>query len=183
VSFPFTKAAAFEAQGSSVLKVEADRAVGLVWRPLPEGLRRARQASWRWRADEAVRPTDLTRKGEDDRVLSVYFLFGEPGDIGKSATALLRSQTASALVYVFGSEGERGRLVESPHMQERGKFVLLRPATSPRATWLSESVDLTQDYRRAYGREPPLLIGVAVSSDSDDTGGRNRALLADLAVK
>ena len=36
-----------------------------------------------WKVELGVRVTDLTRRGEDDRALAVYFVFGETGDATK----------------------------------------------------------------------------------------------------
>ena len=47
---------------------------------------------------------------------------------------------------------------------------------------VQESVDLKADYVRGFGQAPGLLLAVAVSSDSDDTRGRNRAQLRGLRI-
>ena len=67
-------------------------------------------------------------------------------------------------------------------MGERGKFIILRPADAPKRQWLQESVDPKADYVRAFGQPPGHLLAVAVSSDSDDTRGLNRAQLRGLRI-
>ena len=67
-------------------------------------------------------------------------------------------------------------------MGNRGKFIILRPADGPKRQWLQESVDLKADYVRGFGQAPGLLLAVVVSSDSDDTRGRNRAQLRGLRI-
>jgi len=44
--------------------------LGLLWNAQPVRLRAARRASWSWRADAGVGPTDLAKKGRN-----VSFLF------------------------------------------------------------------------------------------------------------
>ncbi|NJO34000.1 MAG: DUF3047 domain-containing protein [Rhodospirillales bacterium] len=110
----------------------------------------AATAQWSWKVDQGVRPTDLTKRGEDDRAIAVYFVFGEASDAAKAPTALLSTSTTRALVYVFGGNGPRAALLPSPHMGQRGKFIILRPADAPKQQWLHESVDLTADYVRAF---------------------------------
>jgi hypothetical protein len=182
VSFFRIPATSFRAAGLTTLEIDADKAAGLIWRPLPAEFRAARRASWRWRASQAVPVTDLTRKGADDRVLSVYFLFGDAGDVGRGVMSMLTASDADALVYVYGGGAPRGTILPSPHMGSRGQFIMLRPADAPLDAWMTESVDLAQDYARAFGRQPRQLLGLAVSSDADDTGSRNRAMLQDLNV-
>ena len=96
--------------------------------------------------------------------------------------ALLSASTVTCLVYVFGGNGPRLSLLPSPHMGERGKFIILRTADGPKRQWLQESVDLKADYVRAFGQRPGYLLAIAVSSDSDDTRGRNRAQLRGLRI-
>jgi hypothetical protein len=42
--------------------------------------------------------------------------------------------------------------------------------------------EVRDDFHRAFGHWPGRLVAVAVSSDSDDTGGLNIAAVADLCV-
>jgi hypothetical protein len=181
-SFPLIPAARFAARDDATLEVATDASAGILWRPLRDAQRDARSARWRWRADMAVRATDLTRRGGDDRVLSIFFVFGAPGDTAANVLDLLKRPTVTALAYVFGGNAARGTVLASPHMGARGRFIVLRPADATRAIWLDERVDLAIDYARAFGRAPSSLLAVAISSDSDDTAGRNRALVADLNI-
>jgi hypothetical protein len=182
VSFPSIAAAAFTAIDRGTLDVSTASSAGLLWRPVGDGLRQTRLASWRWTVIEGVPPTDLTKRGADDRALAVYFVFGAAADASKSPLALLGSPAVTTLVYVFGGDKPIGSVLPSPHMGARGKFVVLRLADARKNAWFDEAVDLAKDYARAFGTPPPLLLAVAISSDSDDTGRRNHARLRDLAL-
>jgi len=96
--------------------------------------------------------------------------------------ALLASASVTTLIYVFGGDRPRGAVLPSPHMGPRGRFVVLRPADAPRRHWFDEHVDLHADYVRAFGGKAPQLLAVAISSDSDDTRGRNRARARNLVI-
>ena len=182
VAYPRIRPATFRAQGSATLDIATDASAGMLWRRIDSSLHGARRAGWRWRADEGVKPADLTRRGADDRILGVYFIFGRDRDSGSAAMRMLSSSSVTALVYVFGGDKPRGTIIPSPHMNERGKFVVLRAGDAAKRTWYDESVDLAADYARAFGRSGPLLIGVAIASDSDDTRGRNRARISNFIV-
>lgn len=182
VTFFGVAPASFKASDASAIEVTADAAAGLLWRAAKEQTLSVAKAQWSWLVEEGVRPTDLARRGEDDRALAVYFIFGASADRAKGAMALLSSRSVKTLVYVFGGDKPRGSILLSPHMGERGRFVILRPADAPRRQWLNESVDLVSDHVRAFGQEPSQLLAVAISTDSDDTRGVNRARLRDLRV-
>ena len=141
-----------------------------------------RKARWRWRVRQGAPATDLTIRGADDRALGIYFVFGAAEDASKSPMALLGSATVTALVYVFGGDKPRGRMLPSPHMGERGKFIVLRPADAQKSVWLDEEVDLGADHLRAFARPASQLLAVIIMSDSDDTRTRNRADIEALAL-
>jgi hypothetical protein len=175
--------AAFAATADT-LSIRADSAVSLLWRPLPRDFANASAASWRWRVGAGVPPTDLARRGGDDRNIALYFLFAnDPGslddDLPGSLTAALRR--GRALVYVWGG-ARAGEVVSSPHMRGRGQLIVAEAAGGD-GDWRTQSVDLRADFRRVFGREPGPLVGVAVSADSDDTGSLIEAALADLLIR
>lgn len=182
VTFPGVTPATFKARDADTLEVATDAAAGLLWRPMKQPGLPVGKAEWSWRIEHGVDPTDLTNRGKDDRALAVYFVFGGKTELAKSPRTLLSSRSVRALVYVFGGDRPRGSILASPHMAQRGKFLILRPASGPRKQWLNESVDLAFDYARAFGQQPLDLLAVAISSDSDDTRGHNRALIRALRL-
>jgi hypothetical protein len=182
ISFPGITAASFKATGLSSLEVSTDSGAGLLCLTLDRANWQARKARWRWRVRQGAPATDLTMRGTDDRTLGVYFVFGAPEDASKSPMSLLGSATVTALVYVFGGDKPRGRILPSPHMGERGKFIVLRPADAQKSVWLDEDVDLAADHVRAFARPASQLLAVIIMSDSDDTRTRNRADIEALTL-
>lgn len=182
VKFPGIAAVDFSASPDGRLTITADSASGMLWQSLPEGGDAPRKARWRWRVEQGVAATDLTRRGADDRAIAVYFVFSERPGGSYSPMQLLASSAVTTLAYVFGGDRPRDSIIASPHMGRRGKFITLRPAGASKQIWLDETADLSSDYRRAFGLPMPNLIGVAISSDSDDTRALNRASLQDLTI-
>jgi hypothetical protein len=37
-------------------------------------------------------------------------------------------------------------------------------------TWITEERNVYEDYKRAFGEEPPMISGVAIMTDTDNTG-------------
>lgn len=171
-------------QSSDQVAVASDGTVSLLWRRLPGADWSARRADWRWSVDQSVPPTDLTRKGGDDRDLSLYFIFMPKAVAEANRDAgirqLLGIEEARVLMYVWGGNHARGAVLPSPYLGARGKTVILRPAGTGSH---SETVDLARDYRRAFGSAPTSLVGLALSADSDDTDSRIRARIADLSLQ
>lgn len=179
----------YEATDTNTLSVVAEGSSSVISRRLPEQAFDATRASWRWRVDEGVPATDLSRKGGDDRALAIYFAFAPEGDRASAAAGraslrnLLLTGRGQLLVYVWGGEGAPGTMVQNPYTRGSGVYIIQRPASTVNGRWLSEEVDLRADFARAFGGEPGVLVGVAVASDSDDTNSRNVAEIADLMVR
>jgi hypothetical protein len=168
----------------NVLSVASDGSVSLVWSALPVARWQSRAASWTWSVDTSVPATDLTRKGGDDRNLSLYFVFlPEQAALaaqGANIRALLRNDDVRVLTYVWGGAHRRGDILASPYLGARGKTLVLRPSGTGTAT---ERIDLARDYRRAFGSGATSLVGLAVSADSDDTDSTILARIGDLRIE
>ncbi len=177
--------AVFEAEGPGRLEVRADAAVSVLYRVLPRQFATTEVADWRWRVDAGPPATDLTRRRGEDRALAVYFLFENRGSEATEPPKDLRSalRRGRALTYVWGGGLAPGSVLDSPQLRGRGRMIVLRQADAPPGTWLSESVSIRADFLRAFGDEPGPLVGVAVSSDSDDTGGETRAAVEGLTLR
>jgi hypothetical protein len=164
-------------QQGDALQVVSNGTVSLLWRAVPEAQRGATSAAWSWSVAESVPPTDLTRKGGDDRNLALYFAWTDAETAATAnpdrATALLRDPATRVLVYVWGGVSGRGTVQASPYLPGL-RTIVLRPAGTGQHR---EEVDLAADYARAFGGSPGVLVGVGVSADSDDTGTRIRAAI------
>ncbi|MCV6591758.1 MAG: DUF3047 domain-containing protein [Silicimonas sp.] len=163
--------------------VVSDGTVSLIWRPVEGALRGATRASWRWQVAEGVVPTDLSAKGGDDRNLALYFVFVDEATAKSltrnNARRVLRNPSTRALVYTWGGDHEIGAVLKSPyHPALRLKILRNAPTGS-----FSETVDLASDHRRIFGTAPGVLVGLALSADSDDTDGLIRASVADLTLE
>lgn len=169
--------------GGDTLSVRSDGTVSLVWTRVPQSAWRSRSASWDWAVDQSVPATDLTKKGGDDRNLALYFVF-LPESVAETAKdqgvrALLDNPDARVLIYVWGGDYARGRILPTPYLGPRGRTVAQRPAGTGAA---SETIDLARDFQAAFGRAPEALVGLAVSADSDDTSTSVLARISGLRV-
>lgn len=179
----------FAAEGLDRLSVRGQAAASLIWRETGERLWDRRRAAWRWRVESGPPATDLSRRGADDRSIAIYFVFARDAAAARAAqgsrslSSAMWWSSGQALVYVWGGQGARGAMVESPHMGANGRLILRRPGGPGDGRWLSERVDLAADFRRAFGREPGPLVGLAISADSDDTRTQLSAGVEALVVE
>lgn len=173
----------FSLNGES-LGVRSDGTVSLMWTALPQSVWDSRVARWDWTVEKSVKTTDLTKKGGDDRNISVYFIFLPDSSVaaaeGKGVMALLDNPDVRVLMYVWGGADRRDTVLPTPYLGSRGRSIIKRGAGTGSA---SEVADLARDFRRAFGEELENLVGLAVSADSDDTGGEIEAQLSRLRLE
>lgn len=167
------------------LQMASDGSVSIAWAHVGRGDWDSSGASWSWNVSESVPPTDLSRKGGDDRNISLYFVFVPENVAPQLESAGIRSLLGNDAVriiqYAYGGNHARGQVIPSPYgPQGQGVTIALRQAGTGS---FSENVDLAGDYARAFGGEKGALIGLAVSGDSDDTNSVIRAAIGNLSLR
>jgi hypothetical protein len=146
--------------------------------------------SWRWKVDNVYEKGDATTKAGDDYPIRVFILFAyDPsrasfGQRLKYGTAKLlygEYPPDSGLSYVWASREAEHGIYTNP-FTDREKEVVLRAGKAGLGTWVAEEVNILEDYRKAFGTDPPAVAGVAVMNDSDNTGEAAVSYLTDLEV-
>ncbi len=164
--------------------IASDGGVSLAWSRTGRGDWGARSASWNWSVDQSVPATDLSRKGGDDRNISIYFVFLPEAVANQMEGANIRqlnnNPNVRILQYVWGGNHPRGAVQQSPYAPGQGANVILRQAGTGSN---SETVDLARDFATAFGGTPGALVGIAVSADSDDTNSSVRASISNLSIR
>jgi hypothetical protein len=177
--------AEFSATASGGVRIQGQGQGAFVVRPLSGA---ATCLAWRWRVDAGPPPTDLTRRGGDDRAIAVSIGFA---GFGPSVGLVTRTQHAAAqasagghrlprsvLTYVWGGTGREGLgdgsgFFASPWTGGITRIRVLRAAGAPRGQWVEERVDLGADWRAAFGgAEVPPMTELTISSDAEDSGAR-----------
>ena len=167
------------------LGLVSDGSVSIAWSRVGRTDWNTNGASWSWTVEQSVPATDLSRKGGDDRNISLYFVFVPesiaPSLEGANIRSLLGNDDVRIMQYAWGGNHGRGQVIQSPYgPQGQGVTIALRQAGTGS---FSESVDLNADYAHAFGGEKGALVGLAVSGDSDDTDSVIRAAIGSLTLR
>ncbi|HEY7204882.1 MAG TPA: DUF3047 domain-containing protein [Methylomirabilota bacterium] len=166
--------------GAWVLRAESEAAASGLYRPLDLDPREYRILSWRWKVEAVLARSDPRQKSGDDFAARVYVAYRyDPA----TATVWQRARYAVyrllygqyppgvALVYVWESRLPVGTVLESAYT-DRARIVVARSGAAETGRWVSESHDIYADFRRIVGGEPPRIAGIALMTDTDDTGER-----------
>lgn len=163
-----------------VLRADADRSASALYRPLDADPRVHRILSWRWKVQGAVAGADARTRAGDDYAARVYVAFRYDPEM---ATLLERARYGAyraihgeypprvVLNYVWDNRLPPGTVLDNAYT-DRAKMVVLRSGDAEAGRWVAERRDVHDDYRRIVGGDPPAIAGVAIMTDTDDTGER-----------
>ena len=191
LTFPPRPANAYRAGDDGAIEVTGEASVSMLFRPLDADPAETPILTWRWRVDAGVPPTDLARRGGDDRSLAVFVGFAWDPDSAGLMERLRRPFVEQAagpaapgrtLSFVWGGDRPAGARFASPYGSGSGHVVVLRGGDAPTGGgWQAERVDVAAAYRAAFGSEPTGITWIADSADGDDTGTTVRAAVDGLA--
>ena len=83
------------------------------------------------------------------------------------------------LMYIWSDRVKAESIIPSAHTGQV-KMLVVSAGTEGLGKWQSVRRDLAEDYRRAYGAEPGPVLGVAVMTDTDNTGEKAVGEYADI---
>jgi hypothetical protein len=66
---------------------------------------------------------------------------------------------------------------------DRVAMFVVRSGTDDLNTWLNERRNVYADYKRAFGKAPPMISGIAIMSISDNTGESATAYFGDIMFR
>jgi len=175
-------------EGRAVLRGAADRSASAYVALLKPAADLPAALSWRWKTDALVPGADNRDKAREDAPLRVIVAFdGDPATLPeveqkrfKRAKNLSgRDLPYAMLMYIWSDQVAVESLIPSAHTSQL-KMLVVASGASGLGQWQSVRRNLAQDYRRAYGAEPGRVLGVAVMTDTDNTGAKAVGQYADI---
>jgi hypothetical protein len=176
-----------EWDGVHAVEAQAVNSMALLARPLQVDLAKTPVLCWRWRIDAPLKSADMMQKSGDDYAARVYLSFDVPADTLSYATrmglsmarALRGSQVPDAAVsYIWDNRHAVGTWQPNAYT-DRARMLVLRSGGAEAGRWVDERRDVAADFQRAFGHAPARLTGLAIASDTDNTGEEARAGFAD----
>ncbi|WP_179397212.1 DUF3047 domain-containing protein [Marinobacter sp. ANT_B65] len=146
--------------------------------------------SWRWKVSNVFKEGDARKKSGDDYPARIYVAFEfQPDKAGfferakRKTVALLIGEElpGNALNYIWANTLPVGEFVTNPYT-DRTVMVAVSSGSEKAGEWVNIERDIIADYRKAFGESPPPVRGIAIMSDSDNTGEQSTAWYGDIRL-
>ncbi len=142
---------------------------------------------WRWKIDNVLKGSDVALKEGDDFPARLYITFAYESDKVsfskmlkyKAGRALFGDIPIAALNYIWETRTPVGTIVENAYT-DFAKMVIVESGSQKVGMWIDEERNIYDDYKKAFGEEPPMINGVAIMSDTDNTKERATAYYGDI---
>lgn len=172
----------------TVLRADADGSMASVMHSLHFDPRDHPVAEWRWKIAHLLRKSDIATRAGDDFPARFYVLFDY--DISRlpfAARAKIRIARAlfgedvplAVLCYVWDGKSIKGAAAWSPYT-DRVRVIVAESGEAHLNQWVTVRRNIVDDFRAAFGEDPPRVIGVAVATDTDNTGESVTAFYGDI---
>ena len=142
---------------------------------------------WRWKVENLLKNSDVSRKGGDDYPARLYITFEyDPDKVSfgkklkfKAGQAILGNIPIAALNYIWETKTPAGTIVENAYT-DFAQMIVVESGPKKVGMWVEEERNIYEDYKKAFGEEPPMINGVAIMSDTDNTKERATAYYGDI---
>ncbi|HKR80714.1 MAG TPA: DUF3047 domain-containing protein [Nitrospira sp.] len=142
---------------------------------------------WRWKIENVLSRSDVTRKSGDDYPARLYITFEyDPNKVSfgkklkyQAGKVLFGDIPIAALNYIWDTKTVIGTIVDNAYT-DFAKMIVVESGGAKVGGWVEESRNVFEDYRQAFGEDPPLINGVAIMTDTDNTKERAVAYYGDI---
>jgi len=144
---------------------------------------------WHWNIGNVLKNADINSKSGDDYPARIYITFDY--DISKLSSnaqfkarmyALLHGELPplATINYIWDNKTPINTIQSSAYT-DRVKMIVIQSGSAKLQQWLSEERNIYEDFKAAFGEEPPHINGIAIMTDTDNTGGKATAYFGDIS--
>lgn len=167
---------AIEADGNQYLHVESSRSISGKGVRLKFSPHRCPHLSWRWRVSQTIASADITRKDGDDAAAKLYLIFDGPSRWNPFDRRFI--------TYVWDNAAPVGGIFPNAWSPDRERMLVLESGNSKAGQWVTEHVNLEEDFLRAFSGEIPAEVeALAFLADTDNTSSKVSAGFDDLVIR
>ena len=177
-------------EGTTVVRAVSEAAASGLVRKTTIALTDYPILRWRWKVERILTKSDIRKKAGDDYAARIYITFEYDQDkVGfrkkakyKMGRLLLGDIPIAALTYIWAGQAPKGMIVDNAYT-DFVKMIVMQSGDEKVGQWVDEERNVYEDYKRAFGEEPPLINAIAIMTDTDNTGEAATAYYGDIVFK
>lgn len=154
----------------SVLQASSKQSASAFYLKLKVDLTKTPNLHWSWRKQQQINPGNESDKTGDDFVARVYVI---------KKGGLLFWNTR-AINYVWSYQHKKNEDWDSPFAGSRSKMFSQRDDSDPEQVWFNEHTNVVEDFKRLHDQDIRTIDGIAIMTDSDNSGLSAKALYGDI---
>jgi hypothetical protein len=173
-----------------VVKAEANASASGLIHPLRVDPRAYPILRWRWKVENLLPNSDVTRKEGDDYPARIYVAFAYDSTrvslgqrIKYEAIRLIYGEYPphAGLNYIWATSSAMGTVVPNP-FTERVRMVVVDSGAARLGQWVDYERNIYEDYESTFGEPPPMISGIAIMTDGDNTGASATAYYGEIVL-
>ena len=146
---------------------------------------------WRWKVPELIAGADNTQRHTEDSPVRLIVTFQGDKSNWSFEDRLFASQMKAltgydmphaTLMYIWENRAPIGTVIPNQYTS-RVKMIVAESGGTRLGEWREETRNVYEDYKRAFGEEPPVTRSVGIMTDTDNTGERALAYYGDIAFE
>lgn len=176
--------------GRPVIRARADASASMYRRPIELAPGQLGMIDFSWWVPALIPTADLADREAADSPVRVVLAFD--GDTRKlsskdrmmfelAETLTGRAPPYATLMYVWDNQARLETVIPGGR-SDRIRKIVVDSGPSGLKAWRSHRRDIVRDFERAFGEPPGRLIGLALMTDSDNTGSRAQAVYGPLSL-
>lgn len=173
--------------GRTVVRAQAHASASGLMHRVREDTRASIRLRWEWKIDDAPPSADVRSARAEDAAARVVLEFSRTPDLARAeagaSTRLLMGADPKEhvlLMYIWSERVPVGSILTGPRSAHVRMIVVGGPEGFGR--WQRFERDPVADLRRAFGMQLGWLTGVAILTDTDNTGERADARYGDIVL-
>lgn len=132
---------------------------------------------WSWKAENILEKGDIKKKSGDDYPARVYITFDYDKKNLKLKDRLVYFTITTftkfdiplrGINYVWANKADIGTITPSS-FTDWVYMIAVQSGEDEVGTWKVQTQNIYEDYKKAFGEEPPKINGIAIMTDSDNT--------------
>lgn len=166
-----TEYAVIKEGDTSVLKAHASSSASGLGVKVNLTAKAGTKVSWRWKIDKTPPGGSEDKKKTFDHTARLFVAF---------KTMIGPPKTVN---YVWANKTPINKTFEHPS-SGRARFIVLQSGDAKAGQWITESRDLSADWKLLFGDDkPPEIVSIGLMTDSDGTGSTVTGWYDDLLIR